>query len=641
MTKYLSKEGLQTLVSKISNKYSTKNVIELGTTTATALIGGEFFEITSEQQSNITTDLESGNPITFKVTVNSNPLYLNVITGYKEADALYLIAGCLVYKFQTDSESTTVFYGITVSENTVFIATAAKMIDEFNLEDILDKLTVNGQHFYPKNNYAVNLNIDDVDPDEKVPRRVSSHNLYLNDFSNTGLHRTIDYHDAPNFTLLIDDIVTSEDYPADKMVIYNIGNQNNFTAWDVGCKDSNGNEAIILMGDKGFSYIVPEEITVKNVKYLPKTTFIAGRDATLYPTTGNKILIDASGVTTPIQSPEGSVTVNINSDTQSELQKSYVTEATIKMPSFASNQYVKIYKKSSTVFVGSYSDSGLLHSVTFNVSTKALTIVDNSDWAKITNKPITLSGYGIQDAYISGNTIKLGSNSLEVPGEDIAVANYTGTQLLTGSFYINSLTLATLRNLINNKLALITVTLNGGAMKFMLSNVSNATNNIKAVNLQDMTLWSVSSYGTLGVQFHQKNDNNVIIGILQIPAYDSNYSDSVLNDYFKFIFPGDGIYTWNECKSSGWTLTGTSDNFILTFGDDASVAPNIDHDRICNFPIVTLAPVYNASFPGNGESLQYPNNFPSCYYDKSTRKLKLVGGMKDQGGYIIQLYYDA
>lgn len=643
MTKYLSKEGLQTLVSKISNKYSTKNVIDLGTSTSTALFGGEFFEITSEQQSNITADLENGNPITFKITVDSNPLYLNIITGYKEAEALYLIAGCPVYNFQPDNESTTVFYGITITENTVVIATATKMISESNLGDILDKLTVNGQHFYPRNNYAITLDIDDVDPTEKVPRCSGFYNLYANDFSSTGTlgpHRTIDYHNTPNFTLLIDDIVTTEDYPANKMVIYNLGNQTNFTAWDIGCKDSEGNEAVILMGEKGFSYIVPEEITVKNVKYLPKTTFIAGRDATLYPTAANKILIDASSVSSLIQVPEGSVTIPINSETQAELQKSYVTEATIKMPKFASGIYVKVYKKTSTVFVGSYNLNNYLHSITLDVSAKTLTIVDNSDWRKIINKPTTLAGYDIQDAYISENTIRLGPKTLEVPGEDIATANYTGNSLLTGNFYISDLTLATLRNLINNKLALITVTIDGTAVKFMLSNVSNATNNIKAVNLQDMTLWNVASYGTLGVQFTQRNDKNFIIGSLIIPAYDSTYSDSVLNDNFKFIFPEDGIYTWNECKSSGWTLTGTSNNFTLTFGDDTSVAPSIDHSRICNFPIVTLAPVYNASFPGNGEALPYPNNYPSCYYDKGTRQLKLIGGVTSQSGYIIQLYYD-
>lgn len=644
MTKYLSKEGLQTLVNKISNKYSTKNVIDLGTTTPTDLIGGAFFDITTEQQSNIITGFESGNPITLKVTVNSNPLYLNVITGYKEEGLLFLIAGCLASSnFQPDNESTTVFYGINVESNTVVIATATKMISESDLEKVLNKLTVNGQHFNSRDNYAVTLDIDDVDPNEKVPRCSSTFNLYANDFSSTGIFgpdRTIHYHNAPNFTLLIDDIVTTEDYPNNKIVILNLGNQTNFTAWDVDSKDSNGERATLLMGEKGFSYIVPEEITVKNVKYLPKTTFITGRDATLYPTTANKILIDASSVSTLLQTPEGSVTITINSETQTELQKSYVTEATIRMPKFASGMYVKVYKKTSTVFVGSYNINGYLHSITLDVSAKTLTIVANSDWRKITNKPTSISGYGIQDAYISGNTIKLGTNELEVPGEDIATANYTGNNLLTGGFYISALSLAALRNLINDKLALITVTIDGTAIKFMLSNVSNATNNIKAVNLQDMTLWNVSSYGTLGIQFRQHNDKNFIIGSLIIPAYEGSYTDSALNEPFKFIFPEDGIYTWNECKSSGWTLTGTSNNFTLTLGDDTSVAPNMNRSRICNFPIVTLAPVYNASFPGNGEELPYQNNYPSCYYDKSTRKLKLIGGVTMQGGYIIQLYYD-
>lgn len=58
-------------------------------------------------------------------------------------------------------------------------------------------------------------------------------------------------------------------------------------------------------------------------------------------------------------------------------------------------------------------------------------------WNDIASRPTTLSGYGIRDAYISGNTIHLGSNSINVTTDSLDLSTYTVwgqklTQTVTG-----------------------------------------------------------------------------------------------------------------------------------------------------------------------------------------------------------------
>lgn len=59
----------------------------------------------------------------------------------------------------------------------------------------------------------------------------------------------------------------------------------------------------------------------------------------------------------------------------------------------------------------------------------------SSDWSDITNKPTTISGYGITDAKIVGNTITLGSESLTVPNVLEVLTNISASSWVSDSTY--------------------------------------------------------------------------------------------------------------------------------------------------------------------------------------------------------------
>lgn len=59
----------------------------------------------------------------------------------------------------------------------------------------------------------------------------------------------------------------------------------------------------------------------------------------------------------------------------------------------------------------------------------------SSDWSDITNKPTTISGYGITDAKIVGNTITLGSDSITVPNVLEVLTNISASSWVSDSTY--------------------------------------------------------------------------------------------------------------------------------------------------------------------------------------------------------------
>lgn len=66
---------------------------------------------------------------------------------------------------------------------------------------------------------------------------------------------------------------------------------------------------------------------------------------------------------------------------------------------------------------------------------------DSVDWSNVQNKPTTISGYGITDANISGQTVTLGSNSVTVPTNNNELTNGAGYQ--TASDVSSAITSAT------------------------------------------------------------------------------------------------------------------------------------------------------------------------------------------------------
>lgn len=53
---------------------------------------------------------------------------------------------------------------------------------------------------------------------------------------------------------------------------------------------------------------------------------------------------------------------------------------------------------------------------------------DSVDWSNVQNKPNTVAGYGITDANISGQVVKIGSNSVTVPSNTNELTNGAGYQ---------------------------------------------------------------------------------------------------------------------------------------------------------------------------------------------------------------------